>query len=363
MVSTPDGEAVDSGEGDLITHTLAITNTGDDPSWRTSIADTLPLGLTADPSTVVFTPADPDQHWSVSVNGGVLTAQHDGWFQPGEVQSVSFASTVGELTRESDDQPYPDLVNNACVASEQYPDSDVSGPGFDSNPDNNCDTATTPVKALAVAAAPRCVKDAPSVQFTVTPFNIADPATQPLALIWWTPAAYADRDPSISAGDTAAILANGASRVDTIAYPDGWTSGTPISGEELWPGAAVNASGTGIAWPGWAQLPNGQWVIDPAAPFYDLRNEAVVELRVNPSTATTIAYPGSTGECAPTQPTPGTPPGTTPAGTKTTTKVAALASAGFNGGSLLPLGGGLALLGLVLMMGAARRRGNSTNEG
>ncbi|MFF1875789.1 hypothetical protein, partial [Kitasatospora herbaricolor] len=86
----------------------------------------------------------------------------------------------------------------------------------------------------------------------------------------------------------------------------GWMNGQTISGTQLWPGASVDANGRGNGWPGWRQLSDGTWVLDPAAPFYNLRNDAIVEVRINPTSAETVAYPPASTHCTPTTSTPPT---------------------------------------------------------
>ena len=108
--------------------------------------------------------------------------------------------------------------------------------------------------------------------------------------------------PGIDAGDSAAILADGASQVDYVTVPPGWTEGTPITGQQLWPGAAVDALGEPTDWPGWTELPDGSWILDPLAPFYDLRLTSVIEFRVNPTISTVVDYPPASEECGPYNP-------------------------------------------------------------
>ncbi len=83
------------------------------------------------------------------------------------------------------------------------------------------------------------MKNAPYASWSITPYN-ADPANT-VSVIWWTPDAYAARNPNIPASDKAAILADGALQVDILtAPPGGWTSGDEVEGTQLWAGAAVD---------------------------------------------------------------------------------------------------------------------------
>ncbi|MFF2493135.1 hypothetical protein [Agromyces sp. NPDC058064] len=352
--ATEGDEPVDSGEDDVITYTLTITNEGEDPAYRSFVADFLPDGVTYVDGSAVISP-NPDEWDPVEVADGMLTVQHNGWIFPGDVITIAFEVTVGELSQPAPDQPIPDLVNGACVDSEAYPEREAPSiaavgleagePGFDSNFDNNCDDAETPVKAIGLVGLAQCVNDTPWFTYEITPFNITDPAANPISLIWWTPEAFANRDPSIPADDIAALLADGASQVDPIAYPAGWASGDTISGQQLWPGAEIDENGDPIAWPGWTELADGTWVLDPSAPFYDLRSEAVAEIRINPSNDADVVYPPPTPNCnaAPDQP-------SKPA------KPAGLAETGVETSAMLPIGAMLVLLGAAVIARGLRRR-------
>ncbi|MFF2274849.1 hypothetical protein [Agromyces sp. NPDC058126] len=356
--ATEGDEPVDSGEDDVITYTLTITNKGTDPAYRSLVTDLLPDGVTYVDGSAVISP-NPGEWDPVEVADGVLTVQHNGWIFPGDQITITFEVTVGELAQPAPDQPIPDLVNGACVASEAYPEPEAPSiaaaeveaaePGFDSNPDNNCDDAETPVKAIGLVGLAQCVNDTPWFTYSITPFNISDPGANPISLIWWTPEAFANRDPSIPADDVAALLADGASQVDPIAYPAGWVSGDTISGQQLWPGAEVDADGNPTDWPGWTLLPDGTWILDPSAPFYDLRAEAVVEIRINPSNDADVVYPPPTPNCnaAPDQP---SPPPSTPSSTP-----AGLAESGVRTSAMLPLGAMLVLLGAAAIVRGLRR--------
>ncbi|UOQ59341.1 hypothetical protein MUN76_09745 [Leucobacter rhizosphaerae] len=327
----PEG-AVDSGKDEVIDYTLLVSNIGVDAATEVTVTDTLPAGLSYVEGTLVA-PAG----WTAEFVDGVFTATFPGPFAAGDTAEFTFDALVGTLSRPSDAEPFPAIENTACV-SEGEPDTD---------PSDNCATDTTPVKSIAVTADAVCIADTPYASYTVTPFNVsADPW---IALIWWTPAAYADRDPSISADDTAALLADGASQVDRIEMPVGWTSGTPIEGQILWPGAEVDAAGNPIAWPGWTQRADGTWVLDPDAPFYDLRAEAVMEIRINPSSDSQLVYPPATPNCNPAP--PENPPHPTPAPTPR-----GLVTTGSELAPLVATGIGLLALGAALGIVALRRR-------
>lgn len=80
----------------------------------------------------------------------------------------------------------------------------------------------------------------------------------------------------------------------------------PLQGSLLFPGAAVDVNGNGVAWPGWEYI-NGNWVeVDDA--FAQLRKPgAKVRFTVNPEMEVTIAYPPSSPDCK-TDPPGDTPP-------------------------------------------------------
>ncbi|MFI2102950.1 LPXTG cell wall anchor domain-containing protein [Isoptericola sp. NPDC019693] len=80
-------------------------------------------------------------------------------------------------------------------------------------------------------------------------------------------------------------------------------AGLPMSGRVLWPGAAVDASGTPTDWPGW-RLEDGVWV--EGDEFDWVRPSVDVKLQVNPELTLTAAYPPSSPSCATN------PPGTVP---------------------------------------------------
>lgn len=326
MVKTASEIPVDSDRGELIDYTLTVTNEGKDPALMPMVTDMLPEGVTLSGAvTVTTTPGGNEAGWTIDDSvAGQITANYDDEFYPGDVAVFTFKGLVGELAQPDPAQAIPALVNSACVVGFRWTnpegptlaaargegDSELL-PGWDSDPSNNCDDASTPVKSIAVVAQSQCMNNTPYFHYAITPHNIGDTAANPIALIWWTPAAFDARDQLIDAGDEAAILANGASEVQYIGYPAGWTNGELIEGSELWPGAAVDAKGTPTAWPGWTKQASGTWVLDPTAPFYALRSGAVVEVRINPSTDATAVYPPATPNCnaAPTQPKPSTPAG------------------------------------------------------
>ena len=276
-------EPIEDDPGQRIPYRIVVTNTGQVSAINVSITDQLPLGLTADEASVVA-PAG----WSVTFPGDdLIRVDAPGPFLAGEEAVVTFDAIVGELPRDGIGSLIDDLVNFACVEAYQLPQA--------------CDDDTIRVKSIAMTASAVCLNNTPYVSYTIQPDNVGEPPP-PVAMIWWTADAYAARDPGIDAGDSAALLADGASQVDYVPVPGGWTNGTPISGQQLWPGAAVDAGGNPTDWPGWTELPDGTWILDPAAPFYDLRLTSVVEFRIKPTVSTAVDYPPASEECAPSNP-------------------------------------------------------------
>ncbi len=328
---TATGGAVEVGRGDTITYKLGVVNNGPDDTKNVVVTDALVPGLTYMPGTVTAPPG-----WVADVQNGLFKATFAGVFNVGDSGEFYYTVRVDSIPGGvgAADAVIPSTV---CETNDEI-ETDYT---------NNCATDYTPVKTIAVQANAVCVNDAPYMSYTFTPYNVS--AAPTVALIWWTQEAYNARDVTIPASDTAAILANGASQVDLIPTPQGWTSGQPISGQTLWPGGKVDAQGKGIGWPGWTETSPGKWVLDPSAPFYNLRGSAVAEIRINPSTASTLVYPPATPNCN------AAPPGTDPpeSGPKTGPKMAVTGS---ETGGLLGLTGVLLGLGVIAMV--VRRRRN-----
>ena len=322
--SVGDGEGGGVAElGDTIRYTLAVSNAGPDAALDPVVTDEVPAGLTPVPGS-----ESASEGWTVAISGSTVTASYAGAFE-GDA-TISFDATVtaapasGEVTNQAcvaasgpaEPEPSPErAAGDVSPALAVFTGEEQPG-GGDSDPGNDCGSVTTEVRAVSVAGSAVCVNDTPWFTYNITPSGTADTATLPIVMIWWTPEAFANRDPSIPAGDTAAILADGASQVDPIAYPAGWQSGDPVTGQMLWPGASVDAQGNPTGWPGWTLGSDGVWKLDPSAPHYDLRAEAIVEIRINPTANEATVYPPATPNCSaqPPQP-PVTPePPTTPGG-------------------------------------------------
>ncbi len=367
IVKTDGGEAdgvslVPTDEGGTYAYTFVVTNKGEIAASDVVVTDEIPGTLKVDLATVTkptgwtvaLTDADADGF------GGTLVFTAGETFPVGAVATFTFdVTTATSLPRTPEDPTGAilDIVNTAVV------DSD----GVEATPEDNTSTEETPVKSIVVALESSCLKDAAYADWSVTPTNTEALKDAPVVLIWWTESAYLARDRSIPASDPAAILADGAAWVDTLPAPaDGWTSGVTVSGSQLWPGTEVNADGEGIAWPGWTKQADGSWKLDPTAPFYDIHEFAILEVRMNPSTGSAEAYPPANPDCSaqppfepptlpepPENPTPPTTPPTQPTPPVPPAALPLLASTGLN------LVAGLAVGAALLVTGALSRRRRS----
>jgi hypothetical protein len=67
----------------------------------------------------------------------------------------------------------------------------------------------------------------------------------------------------------------------------------PLSGDILWPEAAVDGDGRGLAWPGW-EFVGGAWVTKATK----VRPQATLRISVNPTAEVVLDYPPVTPDCA-----------------------------------------------------------------
>lgn len=295
-----DGEPlVPTTEGGTFQYTFTITNEGDTDATGVVVTDEIPDTLAVDLAALVL-----PENWTATLTGkddngfgGTLVFRYLGVFEVGSIADITVTVDVASTLPRVNDDPAGailDIVNTAVVGSD----------GVEENPEDNTSTEETPVKALAFQAEAVCVKDAPYASWSITPSHTDGIASSQVVLIWWTEAAYAARDTTIPATDVAGILGDGASKVDVLPTPaGGWVTGTTVTGTQLWPGAEVDpVTLDGIAWPGWIIGGDGEWTLDPTAPFYDLHEKAVLEVRMNPSSASAEAYPPATAGCLPTEP-------------------------------------------------------------
>jgi uncharacterized repeat protein (TIGR01451 family) len=121
------------------------------------------------------------------------------------------------------------------------------------------------VRSLVINSVTLCAKDAPYLDYTVTPINFV-PGENPVTVRW-------------RAVDDNRVLYE--------------FSGQPLSNRLLWPEAGLDSNGVGNQWPGW-ELVDGEWV-DGGSP---LRPLVRVEIQVNPLNTVTAEYPPATPTCS-----------------------------------------------------------------
>ncbi len=287
-----DDNGVVIDQGDSYAYTFTVKNNGEVSAKDVVVTDPIPATLKVDMGSIVeplgWGPPSLDGE-DGSGFGGVLTFTKP-LLAPDDTQVITFEVTSSDsLPRDpADTGKILDIVNT----------TEVTSGGVELDPSDNHSEETTPVKSIAIDINGICVKNAPYANYSITPYN-ADPANT-VSIIWWTQDAYDDRDESIPAADVAAILADGALQVDVLPAPQGgWTSGTEVEGTQLWAGASVDpVTKVGTAWPGYA-LVNGVWKLDPASKYYPIRDSALIEVRMNPSTGDTVGYPPLMAGCRP----------------------------------------------------------------
>ncbi|MBL8520265.1 MAG: DUF11 domain-containing protein [Betaproteobacteria bacterium] len=155
------------------------------------------------------------------------------------------------------------LANPSCVA---VPAAFTNGPlsmsglvGVTNGVVNQC-LEVQP--ALTVVATPVCFRDTPYVDYNATALGFSPSGG--VKVTWQK-----------STGEVVAVL-----------------TGQPMSGRLLWPGAAVDAGGNPIAWPGWAYVEEEWiWVDDGLRP--DMR----IVFEVNPTAQVTVTYPPASPAC------------------------------------------------------------------
>ncbi len=252
--------------GDTLHYTIDVANVGDVDAGGVRITDDVDPDLAVDESTIAGT------DWTCDLTGedadgfgGTLVCDLAGVLG---VTASAPTITYSALLRAEVAQD--DLLNTAEATSTTIV---VSG---------DEDTVSTPVKWLDVDATTECVQDAPWLDYTVDARNL-DVAGRTMHVSWL------DQYGTVVHTDEIPIDADG-----------------PVTGRLLFPGAAVDANGDGIAWPGWRPARAGEtpdWenlVLDPTLPTYGLRSGASVEFSINPATTVTIDYPPASPSCAET---------------------------------------------------------------
>ena len=252
--------------GEVLHYTIATSNVGDVAAGDVTVIDALDADLAIDESSIAAT------GWTCGVSGrdgdgygGTLECVLDTDLGVGATApEIAFAATLRpEVAQDT-------LLNTAVVASSTEVVSDDS------------DTVSTPVKWLDVTAFTECVLDAPWLDYEVEARNL-DVAGRTMQVNWLA------ADGTVIHTDEVDIAADGV-----------------VTGRLLFPGAAVDASGAGIAWPGWRPAAAGEepdWenlVLDPTLPTYALRSGASVEFVINPTTEVAVTYPPPSPTCAET---------------------------------------------------------------
>lgn len=252
--------------GDTLHYSIAVANVGDVAAGGVTVSDDLDADLAIDPASISAA------GWTCGVTGrdvdgygGTLECALDtdlgvGATAPGIAYSAVLRAEVAQDT----------LLNTAVVSS-----TTIVVAGDD-------DTVSTPVKWLDVTAFTECVQDAPWLDYSIEARNL-DVSGRTMHVNW--------------------LAADG-----TVVHTDEIdidVDGT-VAGRLLFPGAAVDANGDGIAWPGWRAAGPGEepeWenlVLDETLPSFALRTGASVEFVINPSTEVAITYPPATPSCAET---------------------------------------------------------------
>jgi uncharacterized repeat protein (TIGR01451 family) len=252
--------------GETLHYEISVENVGDVEAGGVTVTDAIDADLNVDGGSIVAT------GWTCDVTGrdgdgygGTLECELDTTLPVGATASlIEFTVTLHpEVAQDA-------IANTAVVTSTTYV---VAG---------DDDSVSTPVKWLDVDAFTECVQDAPWLDYTVDAHNL-DVSGRTMQVNWL------DADGDLVQTDEIDILADGT-----------------VTGRLLFPGAAVDANGDGIAWPGWRPAiagENPEWenlVLDPTLPSYGLRSGASVEFVINPSTTVAIDYPPATADCAET---------------------------------------------------------------
>jgi len=264
--------------GDEYAYTLRVRNDGPAPTGDVRLVDPVPAELDvlsvdgpAPWSCTTAPTGSPD-----AAAGATVTCAYDGGDQlaPG-----ASAPDVVVRVRVADGVAVDQVVNRATVHW-----TDTGSPDDDPVDRTDSDDAPVRVKWIAAELESVCVADVPWLHYTIDPHNV-DTSALPVTLTW-----YADAD-----GD--GVPDGAAVHVDTI------PAGGDLDGQVLWPGAAVDDDGVGIAWPGLRQARGDEaplfedQVYDPTLPEAALRDGALVRIGANPSLTVAQAYPSSTPDC------------------------------------------------------------------
>ncbi|MEP1470163.1 MAG: hypothetical protein ABJK25_04255 [Halieaceae bacterium] len=231
--------------------TVTFANNGPTTAFNTNYSLTIGSAGTV-PSNVMFTGLPVGASATIDTNTGVVTFIG----MPDELKNgdaFNFSYTyVAPLTEGVSIQ-----VSSAIDSS--VAESDASN----NMAADSTEVAFTPGASISIDAQSVCDMNAPYVEYDVTAIGFT-PNT--LATVQF-------------------IDANGAT-VQTL------TNQPLTGGRLLWPGAAIDGSGEGSAWPGWS-FSGGVWSQVPSL----VRPELDVEISVNPTDRVTLSYPPATPDC------------------------------------------------------------------
>jgi uncharacterized repeat protein (TIGR01451 family) len=328
--TVPTGTAAVNGKTTSpITYDLTVTNSGKlagyDDALDVVVTDVLEGHLQINVGSIVA------PEWDTSATTeGVFSAKYignGGVLAPGASSTITFTAIIirpidfSEVTIAA-------LQNTACASTS----------GVEVSTDNNCSSDETPIEAVALDPTATCRNNILTMDYSIplygNPASPGKPVT--VAMIWWTPGGYHDQDVTIDAMDKAALLANGALRVDYVTTPAGWKQGQLIQGFVYWPGVSFTPDGTILAYPGRYKTSDGRWVLNPSAPYYSIHSQAVVEVRISTSTTRTPVTVDAEPTCYP--------------------RTGQLAFTGFDGGRWHLLSVVFSGLALVAFLAARRRR-------
>lgn len=249
---------IDSGTSTNLVFTIS-NSTGSPAQAGIAFVDTLPSGLqlTAGATATI---------------GGSGCAGVASVTQPRTINVSGLSMTAGTSTC---------TVTVAAVSNtpNQFnADCSLTPPAFTNNAASvaglaNVSNSVTPqclvVRGVTLnSVVPKCVLDAPYVDYNVAPVGV-----------------------SAAGGVTVTWEKMDGTVVSTLAAQ-------PLTGTLLWPGAAVNGMGQGVAWPGW-QFVAGTWV-----PIADgLRPQMRLRFQINPTNDVVVSYPPATPMCNTNPPT------------------------------------------------------------
>ncbi|RDV46928.1 hypothetical protein DOE76_02555, partial [Leifsonia sp. ku-ls] len=296
----------DPGASSAYDYTLTVTNHGDTTATDAVVTDVLPAQLTLDVAKGSGGFDDVTAGWAPSYDaaGAVVTVRIPA-LAAGASGSVRLHVLVRPVVHGSVDAPVeavppgedgpapvtpPATIDNrACVAVAD-----------DVDPSNDCSTASVPQRAVAANIWVQCQADVPYLHYAIrtTPNLSGEPVT-----LQWTPSRPGEN--GVPAGD---LPPDPAGVTRTLHDGD--------DGAILWPGAAVDAKGVGVGFPGWRPIRASDYdaggtlrfppeqvfeglVYDPSTVASDAwRHPSVVTIRVNPTETYTVVYPPAATACA-----------------------------------------------------------------